>query len=153
MIYNMMCRVAEKINNYLPKNYLPVNHSKLQGKLPPSQVGYLTGQIWCHMVDGGTTRNHDAYWTVHMSTMERKVYSMETREATNVSHTGEWIMQLVLEVSSMILEQNWIINMNTKVVDEIGRERMSAIVTDVRKRMVTRLTNLSNKYKYSDEPF
>ncbi len=31
---------------------------------------------------------------------------------------------------SMILEQNWIINMNTKVVDEIGRERMSAIVTE-----------------------
>jgi len=25
---------------------------------------------------------------------------METREATNVSHTGEWIVQLVLEVSS-----------------------------------------------------
>ncbi len=65
------------------------------------QVDYLRTQenitVSC---DGGTARNHDAYWTVHMSTMDRIVYLMETREATNVSHTGEWIVQLVLEVSS-----------------------------------------------------
>lgn len=71
------------------------------------QIDYLRTQenitVSC---DGGTARNHDAYWTVHMSTMERKVYLMETREATNVSHTGEWIVQLVLEVSSVILKQN-----------------------------------------------
>jgi len=68
------------------------------------QVDYLRTQenitVSC---DGGTARNHNAYWTVHMSTMEHIVYLMETREATNVSHTGEWIMQLVLEVSSTYL--------------------------------------------------
>ena len=65
-----------------------------------------------------------------MSTMEHIVYLIEMREATNVSHTGEWIMQLVLEVSSTYLNIKEITNMPMKVVDEIGRKRVSAIVTD-----------------------
>ena len=43
------------------------------------QVDYLwTRENITVSCDGGTARNHDAYWTVHMSTMERIVYLMET---------------------------------------------------------------------------
>ncbi len=48
--------------------------------------------------DGGTSSGHEAYWSVHISTPARKVYFMELREATSVSHTGEWIKELMLEV-------------------------------------------------------
>jgi len=48
--------------------------------------------------DGGTSTGHEAYWSVHVSTPVRKVYFVELQEATSVSHMGEWIKELVLEV-------------------------------------------------------
>lgn len=49
--------------------------------------------------DGGTTKGtKEAYWTVHVSTVKRKVYLLECQEATAVSHSAEWIRDLVLKV-------------------------------------------------------
>ena len=48
--------------------------------------------------DGGTSRGRDSYWTIHVSTEERKVYLLETILATDVSHTAEWIEQQALGV-------------------------------------------------------
>ena len=39
------------------------------------------------------------------------------------------------------------------VLGRLNAELVTTCIDDVRKRMVTRLTNLSNKYKYFDEPF
>jgi len=63
-----------------------------------TQIAYLKTQnnitVSC---DGGTTRGRDAFWTLHMSTEERKVYLMDVREATAESHTAAWIKSYVLE--------------------------------------------------------
>lgn len=49
--------------------------------------------------DGGTSTGREAFWTVHVSTAEgRKVYLLDAKEATSVSHTAEWIKDTVLEV-------------------------------------------------------
>jgi hypothetical protein len=48
--------------------------------------------------DGGTAIGGASFFTVHVSTEERKVYLMEVREATAESHTAVWIKDLVLEV-------------------------------------------------------
>lgn len=52
--------------------------------------------------DGGTTEGREAFWTVNVSTPDGKVYLMEGREATDVSHTGAWIADLAMEVSGYI---------------------------------------------------
>ena len=48
--------------------------------------------------DGGTLRGRDSYWTIHVSTEERKVHLIETVLATDVSHTAEWIEQQAMGV-------------------------------------------------------
>ena len=64
------------------------------------QLNYLKTQdnltVSC---DGGTAIGGAAFFTVHVSTEDRKVYLMEVREATAESHTAVWIKNLVLEVS------------------------------------------------------
>jgi len=53
--------------------------------------------------DGGTNRGGRALWTSHTSTPEGKVYMMRTREATEESHTAEWIRDNVaLPVRSLL---------------------------------------------------
>jgi hypothetical protein len=47
--------------------------------------------------DGGTAKGGASFFTVHVSTEDRKVYLMEVREATADSHTAVWIKDLVLE--------------------------------------------------------
>lgn len=49
--------------------------------------------------DGGTSHGGEAFWTVHASTTDRVVRLVECQEATDVSHTAEWISNLVLSVS------------------------------------------------------
>ncbi|KAI0292848.1 hypothetical protein B0F90DRAFT_1822542 [Multifurca ochricompacta] len=61
--------------------------------------------------DGGTMKGGEAFWTIHVSTPNRKVYLMECREATSESHTGVWIKDVVLET-----------------VNTIGHPRISAVV-------------------------
>jgi hypothetical protein len=66
--------------------YKAADHSKLEDeqiiseaeRIRQLQVDYLRTQenitVSCN---GGTARNYDACWTVHMSTMQREVYLME----------------------------------------------------------------------------
>jgi hypothetical protein len=50
--------------------------------------------------DGGTKKG-EAHYTVHILTPDRNVYLMETRHATDESHTGEWIKDLAMKVSGV----------------------------------------------------
>jgi hypothetical protein len=87
--------------------YRPATREKLETEqivseaenVMAKQLEYLRSQekltISC---DGGTTKGREAFWTIHVSTPNRKVYLMECREATSESHTGVWIKNLVLEV-------------------------------------------------------
>ena len=45
--------------------------------------------------DGGTSRGHEAFWTIHVSTSDHHVYFVAGWEATCVSHTGLWIRNTV----------------------------------------------------------
>lgn len=49
--------------------------------------------------DGGTSRGRQAFWTLHMSTEDGKVYLMAVRQGTSESHTAVWIKTFVLTVS------------------------------------------------------
>jgi hypothetical protein len=88
-------------------SYHPPSRARLEEELiigeaeeiQERQLAYLRTQenltVSC---DGGTTRNQEAFWTTHISSMERRVYMMEMREATHESHTAVWIKRNVLEV-------------------------------------------------------
>ncbi|KAF9031322.1 ribonuclease H-like domain-containing protein [Panaeolus papilionaceus] len=90
--------------------YKPASRDKLEGehiigeaeRILELQVEFLKTQknitVSC---DGGTSRGKESFWTVHMSVVQ-KVFLMEMREATAVSHTGEWIKSLVLERISAV---------------------------------------------------
>lgn len=86
--------------------YVPASRAKLEEvqivgeaeSIQQIQIAYLKTQnnitVSC---DGGTTRGRKAFWTLHMSTEDRKVYLMDVREATAESHTAVWIKSYVLE--------------------------------------------------------
>lgn len=94
------------------------------------QLAYLQNQenltVSC---DGGTTKAHEAFWTIHISSMERKVYLMEMREATDESHTAEWIKNNVLKVRNQIL---YLVNsyFGLQIIDSVGRTNIAAVVSD-----------------------
>ena len=123
-------------------SYHPPTRARLEEELiigeaeeiQEKQLAYLRTQenltVSC---DGGTTRNQEAFWTTHISSMERKVYLMEMREATNESHTAVWIKCNVLEVcltmnrTSLSQFGNDLI---FQIIDSIGRSRIAAVVSD-----------------------
>jgi hypothetical protein len=92
---------------YADPTYRPASRAKLEEidiigeaeSVDEIQLAYLRTQenitVSC---DGGTTKGREAFWTLHMSTAERKVFLMDVREATAVSHTAVWIKTFVLEV-------------------------------------------------------
>ena len=96
---------------YADPSYTPASRATLEEVHIPAeaeniheiQLAYLRTQenitISC---DGGTTRGKEAFWTIHMSTLDRKVYLMDVREATAVSHTAVWIKKIVLEVRQSV---------------------------------------------------
>ncbi|KDQ16586.1 hypothetical protein BOTBODRAFT_107033 [Botryobasidium botryosum FD-172 SS1] len=64
--------------------------------------------------DGGTTRRPQSIYTVTITIPDtREAFLMEGDEASGVSHTGEHLKDLIL-----------------KVMDSVGRERFSGIVSD-----------------------
>ena len=93
---------------YADPSYTPASRAKLEEVQIPGeaesiheiQLAYLKTQenimVSC---DGGTSKGKEAFWTIHMSTLDRKVYLMDVREATAVSHTAVWIKTFVLEVT------------------------------------------------------
>ncbi|KAF5309688.1 hypothetical protein D9758_018991 [Tetrapyrgos nigripes] len=62
--------------------------------------------------DGGTKKG-ESHYTLHISNPERDIYLMETRNATDESHTGEWIK---------VLAMKWI--------NEVGPARFAASCSD-----------------------
>src|SRR5258705_7003106 len=75
-------RVAEKNNNYLPKSYLLVNYSKLQGKLPPIPGGLFD---WSNMMSRGVRQTRrDLKW--HWQLRSRRVWRTPRRSE---EHTSE----------------------------------------------------------------
>lgn len=87
--------------------YKPANRENLEVKqiiseveaIREQQLDFLRTQrnltISC---DGGTSRGREAFWTVHVSTEEGRVYFVDGREATSESHTGQWIADLMTQV-------------------------------------------------------
>ena len=93
--------------NLLCPSYHPPSRSMLEDDLIVSEANKVRRNIlnrlrnqWNLTIsfDGGTSRGRDSYWTIHVSTEERKVYLLETILATDVSHTAEWIEQQALGV-------------------------------------------------------
>jgi hypothetical protein len=92
---------------YADPSYMPASRAKLEEQQIPGeaesiheiQLAYLRTQenitVSC---DGGTTSGKEAFWTLHMSMPDKKVYLMDVREATANSHTAVWIKSFVLEV-------------------------------------------------------
>ena len=86
--------------------YVPATRAKLEEvqivgeaeNIQQIQIAYLKTQnnitVSC---DGGTTRGRNSFWTLHMSTEDKKVFLMDVREATAESHTAVWIKSYVLE--------------------------------------------------------
>ena len=88
-------------------SYRPPSRSMLEDDLIVSEANKVRRNIlnqlknlWNLTIsfDGGTSRGRDSYWTIHVSTEDRKVYLLETILATDVSHTAEWIEQQALGV-------------------------------------------------------
>jgi hypothetical protein len=48
--------------------------------------------------DGGAIRSGESFYTVHATTVNRKVMLLDGQDGTNESHTGAWIADLVLRV-------------------------------------------------------
>jgi hypothetical protein len=81
---------------YADPTYKPASHAKLEEthiigeaeSIHEIQLAYLkTQQNNTVSCDGGTTKGREAFWTLHMSTADRKVFLMDVREATAVSHS------------------------------------------------------------------
>jgi hypothetical protein len=101
--------------------YTPATREKLETEqivseaenVMAKQLQYLRTQenltVSCN---GGTTKGREAFWTVHVSTPNRKVYLMDCREATSELHTAVWIKDFVLEVCVIPFEFMYIITIN-----------------------------------------
>jgi hypothetical protein len=98
--------------NLLCPSYHPPNRSKLEDDLIVSEANKVRRNILTELrnqwnltisFDGGTSRGRDSYWTIHVSTEERKVHLLETVLATDVSHTAEWIEQQAMGVRVSLL--------------------------------------------------
>ncbi|KAG6904582.1 hypothetical protein DXG01_008878 [Tephrocybe rancida] len=95
----------------LNPKYPPPSRDRLEDDLIPSEAAKVQLLMYNELkekenltisMDGGTTRgSRQAFWTMHISTDDRKVYFVEAREATRESHTGEWIKTWVLEVKQI----------------------------------------------------
>ena len=71
------------------------------------QIAYLKTQKRLSIsFDGGALRSGDSLYTVHATTEERKVILLEGQECTLVSHTGQWIAELVMRVCLNLTEKN-----------------------------------------------
>jgi hypothetical protein len=49
-------------------------------------------------LDGGTSHAGESFWTLHISTPTRQVHLMQVCEATDVSHTGQWLADFAMKV-------------------------------------------------------
>ena len=102
--------------NLLCPSYHPPNRSMLEDDLIVSEANKVRRNILTQLrnqwnltisFDGGTSRGRDSYWTIHVSTEERKVHLLETILATDVSHTAQWIEEQALGVRIFQFASIW----------------------------------------------
>ncbi|KAF5328452.1 hypothetical protein D9611_015136 [Ephemerocybe angulata] len=121
------------------RTYVPASRTKLFDSQIQSEEAFVKKQNIALLkkekrlslsFDGGSIRNGGSVYTVHATTQAKRVVLLEGQECTDVSHTGEWIAELVLRVSgfpSLCCEAT---DNNKQVIDEIGRHRFSAVSSD-----------------------
>lgn len=77
-------------------NHIPSEQERVRGL----QIEYLQTQTrMTSTFDGGSLRNGESFYTIHVTTAERRVMLVEVQECTRVSHTADWIADVVTRVS------------------------------------------------------
>jgi hypothetical protein len=94
----------------LNTNYLPPSESTLRDTLIPEEaakihravINYLQG---CRNLtitfDGGKLRQSKGLYSVHVTTQERRTFCLSLDDASRLSHTGEYIFELLNGVSGV----------------------------------------------------
>ncbi|KAJ3510647.1 hypothetical protein NLJ89_g4557 [Agrocybe chaxingu] len=85
--------------------------------------------------DGGSIRSGESLYTVHITMEERCVMLIEGQECTNISHTGQWIADLVLSVMDLVGHDHFIAVSS----DNTGNTR---VARDILSKEVPLLLNL-----------
>jgi hypothetical protein len=92
----------------LNSNYIPPCETTISDRLVPTEAA----RIHCAVIeylrkcrdltitfDGGKLRGSKGLYSVHVSTPERRTFCMTLDDASRLSHTGEYISELLLRVS------------------------------------------------------
>jgi hypothetical protein len=83
--------------------------------------------------DGGSIRSGESVYTVHATTQDGRVMLLEGQECTRVSHTGEWIADLVIRVRLHVSPSMSTFSLtcgHIQVVYRIGPERVICFSAD-----------------------
>jgi hypothetical protein len=79
------------------EQYIPQEASRVRVK----QKKLLCAQtVLTCTFDGNTTAGNETYYSFHGTDQDRKVYYIEAVEASDVSHTGEWVTEQAIKVCS-----------------------------------------------------
>lgn len=96
--------------SYQPASRTRLSEEHITGEqefVRAEQITYLKTQKRLSIsFDGGALRSGDSLYTVHATTEQRKVILLEGQECTLVSHTGQWIAELVMRVRLNLTEMN-----------------------------------------------
>ncbi|KAJ7435596.1 ribonuclease H-like domain-containing protein [Mycena galericulata] len=98
----LLLRAAYAGPRYIPagRTILMDNHvMSEQERVRGLQIAYLKTQRRLNIsADGGDLRSGETFYTVHASTHEGRSFLLEGVECTLVSHTAEWIADMMMEV-------------------------------------------------------
>jgi hypothetical protein len=95
----------------LNTDYLPPSETTLSDRLIPDEAANIEratiNYLWtCHnltiMFDGGKLWSARGLYSVHISTAERRTFCMTLDDASRLSHTGEYIAELLKKVCVVI---------------------------------------------------
>jgi hypothetical protein len=93
------------INNISAGKYMTPTRETMEYKLIPAEAlkiqrEQMTILSKSHNLtlsfDGGTSRGREAFWLFHASKSGGQVYMVHRCEATDESHTGEWIKEVAI---------------------------------------------------------
>ncbi|KAH6909669.1 ribonuclease H-like domain-containing protein [Coprinopsis sp. MPI-PUGE-AT-0042] len=88
--------------SYTPASRTKLNDVHIQSEAARIQeLQYKMLKKECYIsisFDGGSIRSGESVYTVHATTQDGRVMLLEGQECTRVSHTGEWIADVVLRV-------------------------------------------------------
>jgi hypothetical protein len=106
-------REFKRFCSTLNTSYDPPSETTLSEKLIPAEaanihcavIQYLqTRQDLTITFDGGKLRGSKGLYSVHVSTPERRTFCMTLDDASRISHTGDYIYELLLQVSQIHLK-------------------------------------------------